>query len=102
MKVALIFCLLISWSIKASALNNSKVQKPVPQVEETEVIPADSNCKIVINTERFTGIRETQTIHTKATSKKECQEKSAPHKYNFYPKEIKKKDVKVIYKGQAL
>lgn len=57
----------------------------------------NSNCKIIIHTERFTGIKDNQTIYSTATSKEECDKKAKPHRHNFYPKEIKSKKVDFIY-----
>ena len=58
----------------------------------------NSNCKILIHTERFTGIKDDQIIYSTAGSKAECEKKAKPHRHNFYPKEIKSKDVKYFFK----
>lgn len=61
---------------------------------------AESNCQISIYTERFTGIKATQIIYTKAASQAECDAKAKPHRHNFYPKEIKDKKLEIKFKSK--
>ena len=99
-KMKLLLMFLLSSSFLFAGVDSQKQTYVSEEEEISEETAKNSNCKIIINIERITGIKESQTIYTSVKSKEECEKKSKPHRHNFYPKEVKSKSVEALYQGE--
>lgn len=91
-----IFLALINSLIFAGETSKKRSPQSLEEEISAEIVDK-SNCKIIINSQRFSGIEESQIIHSTVKNKSECDERAKVHSYNLYPNEIKSRNVEVIF-----